>query len=98
MVTSDDDSLITNVRGDSVCYNIINLGMHLLMNQPAADGLLYHRIRHGMWEMLFQTGSDPQHLILVTALESHHISYRWLCLGQGPRLIKNNSVCICNGF
>ena len=68
------------------------------MNQSTMNRFLHHRIRHGMWEMLFQTSSDPQHLILITTFESHHIRYRWLCLGQGTRLIKNNGIRICDGL
>ncbi len=59
VVASDHDLVLTDMGCNSVSYNIVDLGVHLLVDKSALSGRCNDRIRHGMREVLFQAGSDP---------------------------------------
>ncbi len=64
VVASDQDLILSDMGGNSVGHDIVDFGMHLLMDKSFFFGCRNNRVRHGVWEMLFQAGSDPEHLIL----------------------------------
>ena len=73
-------------------YDVIHPGVHLLVHQASFNRLLDHGIGHGVGEMFFQAGGDPQQFILILPVKRHHISHLGPCLCQGACLVKYNGV------
>ena len=59
VVASDQDFILTDVGRNSVGNDIVDFGMHLLMDKPLLSGRRNDRVRHRMREMFFQTCGDP---------------------------------------
>ena len=92
MMTSDDDLFPANRTGDPMGHQILNLGMHLFMGKSALFCRLYHRIGHGMREMLLQAGCQTQHVRFLVAAEGHDLRNLWLGTRQRTGLVKDDRV------
>ena len=98
VVASDQNLILSDMGGNSMGHDIVDFGMHLLMDESFFFGCRNNRVRHGVWEMLFQAGSDPEHLIPIASLKGDNIGNDRLCLCECACLIKDDRVRLCNGF
>ena len=72
--------------------------MHLLMGQMLLPGSTDNSLSHGVWEMLFHTCGDTQHLLRIIVVKRNHIHNGWLRLCQSSCLIKYDGICLSHCF
>ena len=59
VVASDQNLILSDMGGNSMGHDIVDFGMHLLMDKPLLSGRRNYRVRHRVREVLFQTCGDP---------------------------------------
>ena len=98
MIASDHSLMFFDRSGNSMCYYILNPGMHFLMGQMLLPGSTDNGLGHGVWKMLFHTCSDTQHFLRIIVVKRNHIHNGWLRLCQGSGLIKYDGICLRHCF
>ena len=67
--------------------------MEFLMGQPLSFCLFHYCIRHGMREMLFQTGCKTKHVGFFVLSKGNDLCYPGTSMCKGTCFIENNGIC-----
>ena len=73
-------------------YQILHLGVALLMAKSLASGFLHHCVGHGVGEVLLQTGSQAEHLRLIFSVERDDLRHPGASVGESAGLVKDDGV------
>ena len=95
---ANDHPRAAHPAGNAVRHDILHLGVHLLVGDAPLLGGADDSVCHGMGEMLFQTGSKLQYLLLPAAGEGHHLHHLRGGVGEGAGLIEHDGVRLCQRF
>ena len=95
---ADDHPRAAHPAGNAVRHDILHLGVHLFVGDAPLLGGADDSVCHRMGEMLFQTGSKLQYLLLPAAGEGHHLHHLRSGVGEGAGLIEHDGVCLCQRF
>ena len=98
VVAANDHALAAHAACNAMGYDILHLGVHLLMGNAALLGGTHHGVGHGVGEMLLQTCGQLQNFALVAAGEGNHIHHLRGSAGECAGLIKHDSVGLRQRF
>ena len=82
--------------GDAVGHQIFHPGVALLVGEPPAVGLLHHGVGHGVGEVLFQAGSQAEHLRFFLPVERDDPRHPGASVGESAGLVKDDGVRLGN--
>ena len=82
VVASDQNLILSpDMGGNSMGHDIVDFGMHLLMDESFFFGCRpTTAFAMGCGKCSFRAGSDPEHLILIASLRDDNIGNDRLCL------------------
>ena len=98
MIASDNRTFFIYCRCNTMCHNIVDLGMHLFMLKATLCCCICNLFCHRMREMFFQTGCDTQKLVFAHSIERNNLYNGRAGFCQSTCLIKYDCICFCHGF
>ena len=78
--------------------DIFHLGVLLFVLKPVRFRLCHHRVCDWVRVMLFETGSQTEHLPRLTTTESNDIGHFGAGVRQCAGLIKDTGIGLCDRF
>ena len=94
VVAADDHPLAADPAGNAVGHDVFHFGVHLFVGQTLLSGGADHRIGHGVGEMLFQTGGQTEHIVLLAVAEGDDVHH----LRGGAGDVAGERIGIFKGF
>ena len=94
VVAADDHPLAADPAGNAVGHDVFHFGVHLFVGQILLSGGADHRVGHGVGEMLFQTGGQTEHIVLLAVAEGDDVHH----LRGGAGDVAGERIGIFKGF
>ena len=98
VVAADDHLFPVHPAGDAVGHHVLHFGVPLLVAEVPLPGGVHHGVGHGVGVVLFETGGQPQHLVLGVPAEGHHQGQAGHGVGQGAGLVKDDGLRLGGGL
>ena len=92
VVAADPDLLTVDHAGNTVCHDVLHLGVPLLVGKALLLCLLHHGVGNAVGEVLLQAGGKPQHLLRIVPAKGDNLPDLRAGLGQGAGLVKDDGL------